>query len=88
MTNYKPIKYLSIMWYVFISIISKEIFRHLNINGLLTKVQRDWKNRARQSRKDQLLINKIIKTDFTMDCIDYKKVLLCPLSFLYFKVSW
>ena len=78
-TNYRPITCLSVMWKLFTSIISEEIYQHLDKNGLLPEEQKGCKKRSRGT-KDQLLIDKTIirnckkrQIGLAMGWIDYKK---------------
>ena len=67
------------MWKLFTSIISEEIYQHLDTNGLLPEEQKGCKKRSRGT-KDQLLIDKTIirncrkrQIGLAMGWIDYKK---------------
>ena len=78
-TNYIPITCLALMLKLFTSILSEEIYKHLEEKGLLPEEQKGCRKRSRGT-KDQLLIDKAIiknckrrKVGLAMGWIDYKK---------------
>ena len=88
-TNYRPITCLPLLWKLFTSLISEEIYKHLETNHLLPEEQKGCRKRSRGT-KDQLIIDKMIirkckrrKTGLAMGWVDYKKAFdMVPHSWL------
>lgn len=78
-TNYRPITCLALMWKLFTSMISEEIYKHLDDNDLLPEEQKGCRKKSRGT-KDQLLIDRAViknckrrQVGLAMGWIDYKK---------------
>ena len=77
--NYRPITCLPIMWKILTSILSDEIYRHLEDSKLIGEEQKGCR-RGYRGTKDHLMLDKVIlkdckrrKTNLAMGWIDYQK---------------
>lgn len=77
--NYRPITCLPIVWKILTSIMSVEIYRHLEDNDLIGEEQKGCR-RGYRGTKDHLLLDKVImkdsrqrKKNLAMGWIDYQK---------------
>ena len=77
--NYRPITCLPIVWKVLTSILSDEIYRHLEDSNLIGEEQKGCR-RGYRGTKDHLMLDKVIlkdckrrKTNLAMGWIDYQK---------------